>query len=659
MSWRPATTGSTSRATTPGTCGGTRWSRSGTPAARSTRHLAEPRGGRRRAAARARRAGRSSGSRGGAVTTSQRLARRALARLDPRFGFVPFAILQAALAARTPAATRPGPGRRRRLRDRRGRLPLLLPASRSASAASTAPAGRARVRLRRSSRRTSSSLTSSARPRSRQLHDPGADRGGGPIRHPRRPRPRRGERSGAGAGRSAARPDHFNDSSTTTNVTAPARDRGDRRAGRRLARPAACGAEAALADARASRPRQLRDELGRRADLLEAANRCARALGSSLELDEAFGAFIRELRKPDPVRPDGDHPHRGGARAGDGDRRATGATRCSGRARLSPGALIEEVLRTGETVYRRDMSDHRYPEEVTLSGIGLRSRVAAPLLLGARPIGMVAILAQATPDAFSPTRSSSATLLGRLVASAVQNIRAYEPERETVEELRRLSALRADFVSLVSHELRSPMAAVIGAARTLQERWRELTPDQRKSFLALIGDETSRLANLIGDVLDTSRIEAGTFTLPFGGRGPRRARPRHGGAGDRSARTRSPSSRTHAAALPTVRGDRERLRQVLDEPRRQRGQVLTGGRGGRRCGRGPTTAGCCVSVEDSGPGIPREHQGVIFEKFGRANVGRGEAGHRPRPLHRAFDHRGARRHAGVRSAPGSGRDLHA
>ena len=72
----------------------------------------------------------------------------------------------------------------------------------------------------------------------------------------------------------------------------------------------------------------------------------------------------------------------------------------------------------------------------------------------------------------------------------MQNIRAYSAERETVEELRRLSALRADFVSLVSHELRSPMAAVIGAARTLQQRWRELSPEQRASFLALISDET-------------------------------------------------------------------------------------------------------------------------------------------------------------------------
>src|SRR4029453_6191201 len=109
-----------------------------------------------------------------------------------------------------------------------------------------------------------------------------------------------------------------------------------------------------------------------------------------------------------------------------------------------------------------------------------------------------------------------AALLGRLLASSVQNIRAYESERATGAELRRLSALRADFVSLVSHELRSPRAAVIGAARTLEERWRELNADQRAAFLSLIADETNRLATLIGDVLDTSRIEAGTFSYAFG-----------------------------------------------------------------------------------------------------------------------------------------------
>src|SRR5438045_5968966 len=56
------------------------------------------------------------------------------------------------------------------------------------------------------------------------------------------------------------------------------------------------GHEAAVAEARAREAETLRDELGRRVDVLEAANRCARALASSLDLDQAFSAFIRELR---------------------------------------------------------------------------------------------------------------------------------------------------------------------------------------------------------------------------------------------------------------------------------------------------------------------------------------------------------------------------
>ena len=156
-----------------------------------------------------------------------------------------------------------------------------------------------------------------------------------------------------------------------------------------------------------------------------------------------------------------------------------------GTLRRVKGSVLEQVL-AGQTVVRNDMSDPAYPEEQALFELGLRSRLAAPLLLGARPIGMLSVQ-RSEVNAFGPDEVELCSLLGRLVATAVQNIRAYEAERATVEELRRLSALRADFVSLVSHELRSPMAAVVGAARTLQERWRELAPEDRESFLHLIG----------------------------------------------------------------------------------------------------------------------------------------------------------------------------
>jgi len=243
--------------------------------------------------------------------------------------------------------------------------------------------------------------------------------------------------------------------------------------------------------------------------------------------------------------------------------------------------------------------------------------------MGTHAIGMLSLVRK-EPDAFSEGEIELADLLGRLVASAVQNIRAYEAERKTVEELRRLSALRADFVSLVSHELRTPMAAVIGSARTLQQRWRELTPEQRESFLELIAGETTRLATLIGDVLDTSRIEAGTFSFRFGdvdlGQLVRDSVATAALGSDEvalRAEIRDP--------LPRVRGDAERLRQVLMNlidnaikysPAGEEIEV-----------RAYTEDGHVrIDVRDRGPGVAREDQRLIFEKFGRVSSGNARPG---------------------------------
>jgi signal transduction histidine kinase len=377
----------------------------------------------------------------------------------------------------------------------------------------------------------------------------------------------------------------------------------------------ALGEQGRLAEQRADEAERLRDALGRRVDLLEAANRCARALGSSLELEQAFSAFIRELRglilfdrAAIVLAEDGRAQVM--AAAGEG----ADAVFPPGTSRPVSGSVLEDVL-AGRTIYREDMSDRRHPEEEELLALGLRCRLVAPLLLGARTIGMMSLV-RSEPHSFTAEERELVSLLGRLVATGVQNIRSYEAERNTVEELRRLSALRADFVSLVSHELRSPMAAVIGSARTLQQRWRQLAPEQRESFLSLIADETGRLATLIGDVLDTSRIEAGTFSFTF--------EPVDVGRLVEESVAQAALSQdevgVHADVkrpLPSVRGDRERLRQVLANlidnavkysPSGDAVDVSAHGEDGR----------VEVVVRDRGPGIPAEQQRLIFEKFGRA-----------------------------------------
>jgi signal transduction histidine kinase len=381
--------------------------------------------------------------------------------------------------------------------------------------------------------------------------------------------------------------------------------------------------ERAVTEARATESESLRDQLGRRVDLLEAANRCARALGSSLELDVAFRAFIRELRGLVPF-----------ARTTlvliEGDRGEVIATAGTAADRLFPpgtrrpvaGSILEEVL-DGRLVYRADIDPPRFPEEEELLALGLRSRVVAPLQVGPRTIGMLGIV-RAEPNAFADEEIELAALLGRLVATAVQNIRAYEAERRTVEELRRLSALRADFVSLVSHELRSPMAAVIGAARTLQGRWRKLAAEQRESFLALIGDETTRLAELISDVLDTSRIEAGTFSFSFSDVDLGAVVTdvvSNAAVGQDEVRVVSDLD----GPLPTIRGDGRRLHQVVQNL--VDNAVKYSSVGGEVRVRARAENGVVrIDVADDGPGIPSEDQRLIFEKFGRSGSGGAKPG---------------------------------
>jgi signal transduction histidine kinase len=377
--------------------------------------------------------------------------------------------------------------------------------------------------------------------------------------------------------------------------------------------------QSSATEARAHEAERLRDQLGRRADALEAANRCGRALSSSLELDQAFEGFIREVRGFVPF----DRIAIVLSDEGSAQVMAVAGTGADsvlppGSARPIKGTLLEEILNQGQPAYRRDMLEPEYPEEERFRELGLRSRFVTPLFLGARTIGMLSLVRR-EPNAFTEEEMELAGLLGRLVASAVQNIRAYEAERKTVEELRRLSALRADFVSLVSHELRTPMAAVIGSARTLQQRWRELTPDQRESFLELIAGETNRLAMLISDVLDTSRIDAGTFTFRFSDVDLGVLVRDSVAAAEAGSDEVALRAEVHEP-LPVVRGDPERLRQVLMNlidnaikysPAGDEVHVRAFGENGR----------VHVDVRDRGPGIARADQRLIFEKFGRVTAG--------------------------------------
>jgi PAS domain S-box-containing protein len=181
---------------------------------------------------------------------------------------------------------------------------------------------------------------------------------------------------------------------------------------------------------------------------------------------------------------------------------------------------------------------------------------------------------------------------------------------------RRLEEVRNDFVATISHELRTPMAAVYGAAKTLLHREIELTTEQGRQLLDVIATQADRLTLITEEILLTNKLDRGELRIehsPVDIVGLVRATVDAMGA-------RLPEPPTVAvdvpAAIGTASGDADRIQQVLvnllDNAIKYGGPPVTvrveNANGSVR-----------VSVADSGPGIPPSEQQRIFEKFYRSD----------------------------------------
>jgi two-component system phosphate regulon sensor histidine kinase PhoR len=188
-----------------------------------------------------------------------------------------------------------------------------------------------------------------------------------------------------------------------------------------------------------------------------------------------------------------------------------------------------------------------------------------------------------------------------------------------VTELRRLEAVRRDFVANASHELRSPLTTIRAAAETLASI--ENDPESGRRFAALIERNAERLQNLVDDMLELSRIESRELTLQPETIALEPLAERVVAQQAHRAQLKSIAVECDVAAVPAVQADRRALEHVL-------GNLLDNAL--KYCPDGSQVRIVAVredervrvAVSDNGPGIGAEHLPRLFERFYRVDAGR-------------------------------------
>ena len=187
-----------------------------------------------------------------------------------------------------------------------------------------------------------------------------------------------------------------------------------------------------------------------------------------------------------------------------------------------------------------------------------------------------------------------------------------------ITRFREADVLKDTFISVVSHELKTPVSIIKGYAETLRRPEARRNPALVEEMLTSITEESDRLARLVDDLLDASRLQAGG--LPF--RDVEDVDLRF--IARRVVERYAPQAPQHQLILdftpeddfPTVRGDPQRLEQVLDNL--VSNAIKYSPRGGVVEIKGEaSTVEVVISVRDEGVGVPLEEQERIFTRFHR------------------------------------------
>jgi PAS domain S-box-containing protein len=272
----------------------------------------------------------------------------------------------------------------------------------------------------------------------------------------------------------------------------------------------------------------------------------------------------------------------------------------------SAGSLTEAAFERGVPTTFSASDAEPHAATGWMRRLGVEHYAVFPLRTGQERLGMLGLVRGDGRPPFTRDELATLALLGDQAALAVRNARLYEGAQAA-------SRAKSEFVAVMSHELRTPLNALAGYSSLLEEGIYGPVTDEQRAVLGRMRGSREHLVNLIDQVLDVARVEAGT----------KRARPEPVSLRDLvrdvcealrgAVDARGLSLDVQLADVPTTQTDAGMVRQVLTNLIGN--AVKFTGTGGITVRLYPCGDGACVDVADTGPGIPPGLQERAFEPF--------------------------------------------
>jgi signal transduction histidine kinase len=240
-----------------------------------------------------------------------------------------------------------------------------------------------------------------------------------------------------------------------------------------------------------------------------------------------------------------------------------------------------------------------------------RDFLGLPLKAGDEVVGVLVFGRFGGPP-YTPQQIHLAEFIAAQTAQLVENHHLVERVAK-LEAERLLRRMQDEFITTVSHELRTPIGFIKGYATTLLRDDTQWDENSRREFLTIIDEEADRLHELIEDLLDSSRLKAGTMFMQL--------QPLRLDVLLREIVVRSTTRyatltvQLHAEHDVVVDADPTRLTQVFDNLLSNAVKYAPGSPVSITLKNSNDT--CNIYVEDQGPGIAPQHLEHLFDRFYR------------------------------------------